>query len=53
MKKNIINSILVFLTVLTISLIPHIHDGECGYDAVTGKGCIYEVALYKDGYLGN
>lgn len=53
MKRKTINFTLVFITVLTISLISHIHDGKCGYNEVTGKGCIYEVTLYKDGYLGN
>lgn len=36
-----------------LPFIQHIHDEDCGYDAKTDSGCVYEVKVMVDGYLGN
>lgn len=36
-----------------LPFIQHTHDEDCGYDAETDSGCVYEVEVMIDGYLGN
>lgn len=31
----------------------HIHDEDCGYDAKTDSGCVYEIAMIGNDFFGN
>ena len=42
---------LVFMA--TISVMPHVHDENCGYDATTDSGCEFGVTTYGFGHFGD
>lgn len=45
----------VFAVMLTVMAVPggHVHDTECGYDAVNDSDCIYEISLFGWDHCGD
>lgn len=51
--KRLASLLLIFTMALTVIPTAHVHDNDCGYDPETGTGCVYEISLFENQWVGD